>query len=330
MSPRKRIAIVGGGPTAVYTVKSLLLTADNVHITIFEAGRVAGCGLPYSEDHNTIEMMANITSVEIPPVLVSLADWVRSADSRLLNRFGIARDQVRDRDFYPRVLIGAYYSDQLTRMVQASAPGQTVDIETRTRVLDVKPDSTGFTLFVKRDQNAARRRFDAVVMATGHRTDFDRPEPLPGLFRSPYPVQDLKVGDDRAALILGSSLSAIDAVVGLASRYGHFVGDENALSYELLSKQPLRLVMTSRKGTVPDADFFYPIPEEPLLIFTAARLELFRQQGKTGLLAKAFKLFKQQLVSDDREFVEGLGLQRFTPEGFARALFCHAKGSPGF
>lgn len=330
MSPRKRIAIVGGGPTAVYTLKNLMQKAGNLHITIFEAGRVAGCGLPYSEDHNTADMMANITSIEIPPVLVSLSDWVRSADSRLLKTFGIVRDQVHDRDFYPRVLIGAYYSDQLDRMVEACPPGKTVAIETETRVLDIQPDDTGFTLLIERSQNKARRRFDAVVMATGHRTDFDRPEPVQGLFRSPYPIQDLELGKDRAALILGSSLSAIDAVVGLASRYGNFIGDDDALSYKTLSEQPLRFVMASRKGTVPDADFFYPIPEEPLMIFTPAQLERFQDEGQTGLLAKTFKLFKQQLVSDDPKFVERLGLPRFTPQGFSKAYFAMRKTRRGF
>src|SRR6187549_945179 len=114
MSQIKRIALVGGGPTAVYTLKNLLQKSAKLHITIFGAGQVAGCGIPYSEEHNTADMMANITSVEIPPILVSLSDWVRSADSHVLKKFGIARDQVVDRDFYPRVLIGAYYTDQLT------------------------------------------------------------------------------------------------------------------------------------------------------------------------------------------------------------------------
>lgn len=330
MSSGKRIAIVGGGPTAVYTVKNLLQKAQNLKITIFEAGRVAGCGLPYSEEHNTADMMANITSIEIPPVLMSLADWVRSADDRMLNRFGIDRDKVQDRDFYPRVLIGAYYSDQLERLIQGCAPGQSVEIRTQTRVLDIAPRGAGFTLFIEHGKTRTRRQFDTIIMATGHRTDFHKPEPLPGLFRSPYPVQDLSVGADNAALILGSSLSAIDAAVALAVRHGDFIGDENAMSYKPASKRKLRIVMASRKGTVPDSDFFYPIPEEPLMIFTPARLEKFRQDGQKGLLAKAFRLFKQQMVSDDPGFVESLGLQRFTPEGFSRAYFAMRKTHQGF
>ncbi|GHA34916.1 FAD/NAD(P) binding domain-containing protein [Devosia pacifica] len=330
MTKKKRVALVGGGPTAVYTLKNLLQKAEALHITIFEAGRVAGCGLPYSEDHNTPDLMANITSVEIPPVLVSLSDWVRSADGKLLKKFGIARDQVNERDFYPRVLIGAYYSEQLARLAEACAPWQTVTIETETRVVDVSPAGQGFTLRIDKNGKKARRHYDAVIMATGHLTKGQNAQPLPGLFRSPYPVQNLEVGSDRAALILGSSLSAIDAAVGLANRYGKFVGDENHLSFELLSKEPLRLVMASRKGTLPDADFFYPIPEEPLMIFTPARLQMLRQEGQSGLLGRAFKLFKKQLAADDPDFVARLALQRFTPEGFAKAYLAMRKARQGF
>ncbi|KKB77128.1 hypothetical protein VW35_15485 [Devosia soli] len=330
MGRKKRIALIGGGPTSVYTLKNLLQSADELDITIFEAGRVAGCGIPYSEEHNTPDMMANITSVEIPPVLVSLADWVRSADLHLLNKFGIDRARVGERDYYPRVLIGAYYADQLARMVAGSAPWHKVGIETETRVLDIKPMSAGFDVVVCRKDTTSKRRFDAVVMATGHLTQSLKPKRVKGLYRSPYPIKDLTLGGDGTALILGSSLSAIDAAVGLAMRHGKFVGEEDDLAFKLEAGAKLRLVMASRKGTVPDADFFYPIPEEPLMIFTPARLEKLRHKGKDGLLNKAFTLFKQQLEVDDPAFLDGLGIARLTPENFAEAYFEMRKTRQGF
>lgn len=326
-----RIAIVGGGPTAVYTLKHLVQKSDRLHITIFEAGDVAGCGIPYSEAHNSPEMMANITSIEIPPVLTSLADWVRSSEPSLLRRFGIHRDRVDDRDFYPRILIGAYYTDQLARLIAAGeSAGQTVSVRTKSRVLDIKPDKAGFTVFVSNADGKTRHHFDAVIMATGHFTDHDKPRAEAGLYRSPYPVDDLRLGTDRAALVLGSSLSGIDAVIALATRYGRFSGEDHDLVYELKGSEPLRLVMTSRKGIIPDADFFYPIPEEPLMIFTPARLDALKKEGKTGFLAKAMKLFKQQLAADDPEFLARLDLKRFTPEAFAKAYFRQRQARQGF
>ncbi len=330
MAQKKRVALVGGGPTAVYTLKNLLQKADGLHVTIFEAGKVAGCGIPYSDEFNTPDMMANITSVEIPPVMTSLADWVRSADRRWLSKFGVRRDKVSDRDYYPRVLLGAYYVDQLEQMIRTAAPWHQVDVKTETRVLDIIPDGKGFELTIANKEGKSSRRFNAVVLATGHLIEPTTSRASSRLYRSPYPVGNLELARDEAALILGSSLSAIDAVVALAGRYGDFVGGDNDLSFRLQSSTKPRLVMVSRKGTVPDADFFYPIPEEPLMIFTRAKLEKLREEGRAGLLARSFALFKQQLAADDPDFLKATALSRFTPEGFSEAYLEMRKSRQGF
>jgi uncharacterized NAD(P)/FAD-binding protein YdhS len=330
MARKKSVAIVGGGPTAVYTLRNLLQKADHLNITIFEAGPIAGCGIPYSEDYNSPDMMANITSVEVPPVMTSLADWVRSADNATLKRFDIVREKVADRDYYPRILLGQYYNDQLERLIAARAPWHDVTIATRTHVQDIKPGRKGFSVTAEHANTTAVHEFDAVVMATGHLTGQVKSRPTAGLYRSPYPEKNLALADDRAGLILGSSLSAIDAVVALALRHGAFSGSEPDLTYKTHDEKPLRLFMASRKGVVPDADFFYPIPEEPLLIFTPSQLEQVRGKGQAGLLSKAFRLFKQQLVADDADFVTSLSLPRFTLEGFSNTYFEMRKQRQGF
>lgn len=325
-----KVAFVGGGPTCVYLLKNLLQRSGRYQITVFEAGKVAGCGIPYSEEFNTPELLANITSVEIPPVLVSLADWVRAADAKMLRRFGIAREAVGDRDFYPRILLGAYYADQLVQLIRAGeAAGHTIKVETETRVRDIAPEGDGSWLSIEADGKKTRRRFDKVVLTTGHLTDPGMTTRRSGLYRSPYPAQRLELGADRAALILGSSLSAVDAAVALAARYGRFT-ESPALAYEPKGGKPLRLVMASRKGVLPDADFFYPIPEEPLFIFTPARLEALQAEGKTGLLDKCMTLFGQQLASDDPGFLDALAITQFTPENFASAYFGMRQEGRGF
>ncbi|MFD1251336.1 hypothetical protein DEVEQU_01991 [Devosia equisanguinis] len=327
----RRIAIVGGGPSAVYIVRNLLQKAGRFHITVFEAGQAVGSGIPYAEDQNGPQMMANITSVEIPPVLVSLADWLRAGDGDVLRRFGLKRDDIGERDFYPRILIGAYYVDQLNRLKQAGeVAGHRVILEAGVSVHDIEPRPDGFALTVQQNGRTARQAFDAVFMATGHLTEMKKPKRVSGLYRSPYPTQALELGPDRAALVLGSSLSAIDAVIALATRYGSFRGDGDVVDYVARSDRPLRLVMASRKGILPEADFYYPIPEEPLFIFSPARLAAMTAEGRSGLLSRAMALFRQQLVADDPEFVERLGITRFTPENFARAYFNLRQARHGF
>jgi uncharacterized NAD(P)/FAD-binding protein YdhS len=327
----KRIAIVGGGPTAVYTVKHLLKMAGRFQITIFEAGTVVGSGIPYSEDHNGPQMMANITSVEIPPVLISLADWLRSSDDKVLRRFGLNRHTIGERDFYPRIVIGAYYADQLLTLKKAGElAGHLLVLASQTLVRDIAPKPDGFVLTLEQQGQEIRKRFDMVFMATGHLTDLKKPKRSGRLFRSPYPTQELALGPDRAALVLGTSLSAIDAVIALATRYGTFSGSGADLRYSLRGDKPMRLVMASRKGILPEADFYYPIPEEPLFIFSPARLEALEKTGKTGFLSRAMALFRQQLATDDPEFYEALNLTRFTPESFGKAYFTLRKARYGF
>lgn len=188
-------------------------------------------------------MIANITSVKIPPVMTSLSEWVRSADTAKLKRFCIVRDKVTERDYYPRILLGQYYSDQLERLIAARAPWHDVTIATQTHVQDIKPTRKGFSVTVEHANTTVVHDLDAVVMATGHLTGHLKTKPTAGLFRSPYPEKNLTLNDDRAGLVLGSSLSAIDAVVALALRHGAFSGSEANLSYKTYANASIRLVM---------------------------------------------------------------------------------------
>ncbi|EHU0912424.1 FAD/NAD(P)-binding protein, partial [Escherichia coli] len=65
----KKIAIVGAGPTGIYTLFSLLHLQQQtpLSISIFEQADEAGVGMPYSDEENSKMMLANIASIEIPP-----------------------------------------------------------------------------------------------------------------------------------------------------------------------------------------------------------------------------------------------------------------------
>ncbi|MGK3327968.1 FAD/NAD(P)-binding protein, partial [Escherichia fergusonii] len=49
----RRIAIVGGGPTGIYTLNSLLEQQTPVSVTLFEQADEAGVGMPYSDEDNS-------------------------------------------------------------------------------------------------------------------------------------------------------------------------------------------------------------------------------------------------------------------------------------
>lgn len=89
--------------------------------------------------------------------------------------------------------------------------------------------------------------------------------------------------------------------MALAARHGRFIGPDQDLSFKLHSAVKPHLVMASREGIVPDADFFYPIREEPLIIFTPARLEKLRKRSAfapNAILSGSHKDFDEDLVSE--------------------------------
>jgi hypothetical protein len=71
------IALIGAGPTSIYTLQALLARAAGpLSITIFEEQARAGLGTPYRPGWNDPAMLANIASIELPPVGMTLVEWL--------------------------------------------------------------------------------------------------------------------------------------------------------------------------------------------------------------------------------------------------------------
>ncbi len=122
-----------------------------------------------------------------------------------------------------------------------------------------RPNGMELTLSCPLQGETATALFDHVVLATGHQWP-SRQEVRPGYFASPWPAAALA---DIAATEIGmrgSSLTAIDTAVALAGAHGAFVRNEDDLVYV---PQPgtdaFRITMMSRKGLLPEADFYFPL-----------------------------------------------------------------------
>ncbi len=84
-----RIAIIGSGPTGIYTLKGLLESDAPLAITIYEANADPGKGTPYHPRANDRAMLANIASIELPPVTESLTAWLRRKTPPELAMLGV-------------------------------------------------------------------------------------------------------------------------------------------------------------------------------------------------------------------------------------------------
>jgi uncharacterized NAD(P)/FAD-binding protein YdhS len=321
----RRIAIVGGGPTAIYTLLALVNKAkEPFALTIFEDQASLGRGTPYRPGWNDPAMLSNIASIEIPPIEETLVEWLqRQAEPRLAS-LGVNPANIGERTFYPRLVLGEYFHDQVTALlVRAGGKGIDVTVRTRCRVLDAVSQPNGMLLTVRPRHGATyTERFDHVVTATGHQWPA-APEIRPGYFLSPWPASALSTIPPCAVGIRGTSLTAIDATVALAVNHGDFCEDGNGgLEYRPNSgTDGFRMTMMSRKGLLPEADFYAPLPYEPLLICTSEAVAHLIEGHETGLLEKAFELFKQELLSADPDYASKLDLEKLTLEQFHEHYF---------
>ena len=92
----KKIAIVGAGPTGIYTLFSLLQQQTPLSISIFEQADEAGVGMPYSDEENSKMMLANIASIEIPPIYCTYLEWLQKQEASHLQRYGVKKETLHE------------------------------------------------------------------------------------------------------------------------------------------------------------------------------------------------------------------------------------------
>jgi uncharacterized NAD(P)/FAD-binding protein YdhS len=99
---QSRVAIIGTGPTGIYTLAGLVEHAVPMTISIFEVETEPSKGTPYHPDANDRTMLANIASIELPPITQSLTQWLSGLSDQELFRIGIARAAISERILSPR------------------------------------------------------------------------------------------------------------------------------------------------------------------------------------------------------------------------------------
>lgn len=321
----KKIAIVGAGPTGIYTMLSLLQRETPLSISFYEQSAKAGVGMPYNNEENSRMMLANIASIEIPPVTSTYLEWLRNHDETFLRRYGVDKSTLHDRQFLPRILLGEYFRDQFLVLVERAAErGFQVDINENSEVTDIEPIAEGVKLSVKGIQFPVV--FDLAVIATGHVWP-DEEEATRAYFPSPWSGL---IGADIPACrvgIIGTSLSGIDAAMAVASRHGDFVEvDDERLRFDLdEGSDGLSITLMSRSGILPEADFYCPLPYEPLEICTDNTVAREIDAGKEGLLDRVFALVAHEIQAADPVWSDRISIEALDADNFADAYFADRK-----
>ncbi|HEJ0087627.1 TPA: FAD-NAD(P)-binding protein [Klebsiella pneumoniae] len=317
----KRIAIVGVGPTGIYTFYELVKRGEPLAITLFEKEAQAGVGMPYSDDNTAAQMLANIASIEIPPIDLTYLQWLQQQSDDWLSARGLERHALHERQFLPRVILGEYYRDRFLYLVErARDVGFVISVCESCEVTDIAVQPTGIAIHT--DSAADPVIVDLVAIATGHLWPEEErasrqyfPSPWTGLMEAR--IAPCRVG------ILGTSLSAIDAAVAVVARHGVFHTEDDKTTHFSLhpGSEALEITLMSRHGVLPEADFYCPIPWEPLEIATPAALEAAIAEGSDALLDRIFELIVKELEYAAPDWSEAIGLRQLTPDSIADAWF---------
>ncbi len=317
----KKIAIVGTGPTGIYTFFFLLQSAAPLSISLYEQAEQAGVGMPYSDGSNSRMMLANIASIEIPPLATTYLEWLRTQEEARLAEFGVDKAALHERQFLPRLLLGEFFRAQFLALCEyAQARGFSVAVHESCEVTDIEAGPRGVTIWVR--DRPVRQRYDFAVVATGHvwpeedkakRNYF--PSPWSGLLAATIPA--CKVG------VMGTSLSAIDAAMAVVEQHGEFIerGEGQLMFERAPAGEGLAITLMSRSGILPEADFYCPIPYEPLQIATQQAIEAEILAGTQGLLDRVFALIAREIALVDPAWSKRVGLPALDADSFAHAYF---------
>jgi len=154
--------------------------------------------------------------------------------------------------YYPRAVMGEYLRSRFMESVETARElGCEVSLYPRCEVLETAEKGEKLTLRIKEVEGSGIffLEADRVLLATGH---WFNPSNDTRYFSSPWPARALLEGIPQGAsvAVLGSSLSAVDAVLTLTSEGEFFRAPSGELEYRCPSP-PRKIALCSRKGILP-------------------------------------------------------------------------------
>lgn len=221
---RQRIAIIGGGfAGAVTALKLIEATIRPLHLIIFESTHELGRGIAYSTRNNDHLINGPARMFGLYPQRPDhLTAWLaqHAAQYGWQPPNGVAFDN----SFPPRWIFGVYM--QATLQAALLQDARRVHIEkVKDRVIDLQTADAGYLISAA---SGDTWRADKVVLATGlfRTTTASTFAIAPGLQDDPRLIDDVwhdelwkPVRTDRKLLIIGSSLTALDAMLN-AEKHG--------------------------------------------------------------------------------------------------------------
>ncbi|KQS34041.1 FAD/NAD(P)-binding protein [Dyadobacter sp. Leaf189] len=330
---RRRIAIIGGGPSGLFMYKKLVRSKTRYDIDIFEKTETLGAGMPYSKQGANREHITNVSGNEIPELVTTIQEWMKTVPESRLSQFSIDPTKFNKYHVLPRLLFGEYLSDQFQLLkAEADKKGIKTNVHYNSQVSDITDYPTQQTVLIE-TQGSEPKEFDAVVISTGHKWPARHEGKIEGYFDSPYPPSKLELKLNHTVAIKGASLTAIDAIRTLARQNGRFYCDEqNKLVYEG-DKQSSRfkIMMHSRNGLLPAIRFHLEEPQVTGKSLLTEEEVIKKRKENNGFLPLDYvfeKNFKEGFRDGHPEIYRKI--KNLTMEEFVKMAMDMREGKPPF
>jgi hypothetical protein len=329
---KKKIAIIGGGPSGLFMYKRLTeANATNFEIDIFERKDYLGAGMPYSAEGANVEHITNVSDNEIPIIFNSIEDWVKIAPKEILKKFDINEEKFNEYKVLPRLFFGEYLSAQFNLLKEAAAKkGIKTNVHLNCIVedmIDLSEDNRVAICVQGKD----KAYFDQVIICIGHNWPKKYEGRIPNYFDSPYPPKKISLKLDHAVGIMGSSLTAIDALRTLARQNGRFEDNEDGTYSYRLESEGFKIVMHSRSGLLPAIRFHLEdshLGKDETLSKTEIHKSIAENGGFLPLDFVFEKNFKEMFIKNDPAFYERI--KNMNLEEFVAAMMAYRENMEPF
>lgn len=314
------IALIGGGPSALFIYKRLVESGRGYNVTIFEKGQRLGAGMPYSANGSNPEHVTNVSANEIPELLAPPGQWLSDGIKNVRDNTSFFDKPFSPYRVFPRLVFGDYLEDQFySLLAQGEAQGINNRIKLNTSVADIQHLTSHINVITSDGKEHA---FDKVILCTGHQFPTGLDEHSTGVYRSPYPPNKLSRVFNHPVALKGASLTAVDAIKTLARANGTFAEKhDGSFEYTRSPDSPeFKIVLHCRSGMLPAVRFHLEdtrLKNPSLLSPTQIDRHRKNNDGYLSLDYIFEKDFKEPLASSDPDFyriIKDLTMEQFVAE----------------
>ena len=165
MNATSTLALIGGGPAALFMLKQVYdKKLQFKKIIIFERNDRFGVGMPYGKFGSKEEHVANVSANELPKLFESFSDYIKRKPDQGFQNF-VKGGNINEYEVIPRLLLGNYLEEQF-KIYSSELIKQGIELQLllNTEVKDIKYSDNIFTIITDNDTFKS----DYTVICIGH------------------------------------------------------------------------------------------------------------------------------------------------------------------